>query len=73
MNIEVDEFTMDIQYNKEQDELRLSTDRELKNSDVLLVLIHVLGMVDKDSRNEVLELAVAVLAEREAAAARNAN
>jgi hypothetical protein len=73
MVLEVEDFSVDIHYEKDIDELKLSTDRELKNSDVLLILIHVMGMVDRASRTDVIDLALAVLEERDIAAETTVN
>jgi len=61
MVLNVEEFDVNLHYYKESDALELNTDRQLTNSDLLLILIHMLNLVEKDHRNELVDIAFAVL------------
>jgi hypothetical protein len=64
MTLDVEEFDVNLHYFKEEDSLELNTDRQLKNSDLLLILIHMLNLVDEEHRNDLVDIAFAVLEQR---------
>lgn len=73
MALEVEDFSIDIQYLKNVDELKLLADRDLRNGDILLVLVHLLHAVEKESRADIIKLAFEVLENQELKITQNLN
>jgi len=73
MVLEAEDFTLEISYNEKADQLKLNSNRELKNSDVLLILIHIMSLVDESTRQDIVDLSLATLQERAREQAVSAN
>lgn len=54
----VEDFNVSFSYDKKKDKLDLNSSRDLKNVDLLLILIQILSMVEEEYRELMLEVAL---------------
>ena len=57
MGINAENFSLSINYDKEEDKLDIECDRELNNGDILLLLVNILTMIEEQYRPAILEIA----------------